>query len=335
MPTERLPDNVSVQLLAARYAHLDLFAGVELAQIAALLAHCPLLDVEPGELVLEEGDANRTVYQILSGRVRVALDGFEGVPLLTLEEGACFGELSILSQLNVSANVIALEHTQLLAIPDDTLWQLVHGNHRFATNLLEVLSGRLRVTNERLRDSLHAQQQYARAARLDPLTGLYNRRWLDEVLAREYRRCTRDNRPLSFLMVDLDLFKRINDVHGHLVGDEVLRILASRLRNAMSSRGIASRFGGEEFAVLLPDTALDDALALAEQFRANVHDNPIATSLGPVPVTVSIGASERAECHTPRGLMQRADAALYRAKKLGRNRVATNASPASTPEPAP
>jgi len=323
---QRLPHNVSTQLLEARYAHLDLFDGVDFACIAPRLAGCPLLDVEPGELVLEEGDTNRTIYQIVTGRVRVALDGFDSIPLLTLEEGACFGELSILSQLNVSANVVALEHTQLLAIPDEALWALIHGNHRFAANLLEVLSGRLRVTNERLRDSLHAQRQYARAARLDPLTGLYNRRWLDEVLAREYRRCARDDRPLSFLMIDLDLFKRINDVHGHLMGDEVLRIMASRLRNAMSSRGIVSRFGGEEFAVLLPDTALEEALALAEQFRAAVHDNPIATSLGPVPVTVSIGASERAECHSPRGLMQRADAALYRAKKLGRNRVATNAA---------
>ncbi|MGE3772491.1 MAG: GGDEF domain-containing protein [Gammaproteobacteria bacterium] len=329
MPHEqRLPDNVSMQLLAARYAHLDLFDGLEFTQIAPLLADCPLLDVEPGELVLEEGDANSTIYQIVSGRVRVALEGFEGVPLLTLEEGACFGELSILSQLNVSANVIALEHSQLLAIPDATLWNLIRGHHRFAVNLLEVLSGRLRVTNERLRDSLLAQQQYARAARLDPLTGLYNRRWLDEVLAREYRRSVRDQRPLSFLMIDLDLFKRINDVHGHLIGDEVLRILASRLRIAMAARGIASRFGGEEFAVLLPDTPLTDALALAEQFRAAVHDNPIATSLGPVPATVSIGAAERAECHSPRGLMQRADAALYRAKKLGRNCVATNATTA-------
>ncbi len=326
MPHEqRLPGNVSTQLLAARYAHLDLFDGLDFPAIAPLLADCPLLDVEPGEMVLEEGVANRTIYQIVSGRVRVALEGFEGMPLLTLEEGACFGELSILSQLNVSANVIALEHSQLLAIPDATLWALIRGHHRFAINLLEVLSGRLRVTNERLRDSLHAQQQYARAARLDPLTGLYNRRWLDEVLAREYRRSTRDSRPLSFLMIDLDLFKRINDMHGHLVGDEVLRILASRLRNTMAARGIASRFGGEEFAVLLPDTPLADALALAERFRLNVHENPIATSLGPVPATVSIGAAERSECHSARGLMQRADAALYRAKKLGRNCVMTNA----------
>ncbi|MCC7120151.1 MAG: GGDEF domain-containing protein [Gammaproteobacteria bacterium] len=328
MPHHRvLPDNVSTQLLAARYAHLDLFAGIEFASLAPLLAGCPLLDVEPGELVLEEGDANRTVYQIVSGRVRVALEGHEGIPLLTLEEGACFGELSILSQLNVSANVVALEHTQLLAIPDEALWSLIRSHHRFAVNLLEVLSGRLRVTNDRLRDSLQAQRHYARAARLDPLTGLYNRRWLDEVLGREYRRSTRDGKPLSFLMIDLDLFKRVNDTHGHLVGDEVLRILASRLRNAMSARGIVARFGGEEFAALLPDTALDDALTVAEQFRVNLGENPIATSLGPIPATVSIGAAERSECHSPRGLMQRADAALYRAKKLGRNCVATNATP--------
>ncbi len=318
-----VPDNISTHLLAARYAHLDLFVGVDFDRIAMLIAGCPLIEVEPGQVVLEEGDANRTIYQIVSGRMRIALDGFDGIPLMTLEAGACFGELSILSQLNVAANVVALEYTQLLALPDDTLWALIRENHRFATNLLDVLSGRLRVTNERLRDSLHAQQQYARAARLDPLTGLYNRRWLDEVLAREFRRCTREQRPLSFMMIDLDLFKRINDLHGHLIGDETLRILASRLRNAMSSRGVAARFGGEEFAVLLADTDMTSALEIAENFRASVHDNPIATSLGPVPITVSIGISERADCQSPRNLMQRADTALYQAKKLGRNCVAT------------
>jgi|LNFM01.1.fsa_nt_gb diguanylate cyclase (GGDEF)-like protein len=322
-----IPNNVSAHLLAARYAHLDLFEGVNFDRIATLIAGCPLIEVEPGQVVLEEGDANRTIYQVVSGCVRVALDGFDGIPLLTLEAGACFGELSILSQVNVAANVVALEYSQLLAIPDDTLWALIRENHRFATNLLDVLSGRLRVTNERLRDSLHAQQQYARAARLDPLTGLYNRRWLDEVLAREYRRCSRENRPLSFLMIDLDLFKTINDSHGHLIGDEVLRILASRLRNAMSARGVAARFGGEEFAVLLADTDAALALDVAERFRAAVHDNPIATSAGPVPVTVSIGISERAGCHSPRALMQRADAALYRAKKQGRNCVTSHVDP--------
>jgi diguanylate cyclase (GGDEF)-like protein len=323
--SEPVPNNVSAHLLAARYAHLDLFEGVDFDRIATLIAACPLVEVEPGQIVLEEGDANRTIFQVVSGRVRIALDGFDGIPLLTLEAGACFGELSILGQVNVAANVVALEYSQLLAIPDDTLWALIRENHRFATNLLDVLSGRLRVTNDRLRDSLHAQQQYARAARLDPLTGLYNRRWLDEVLAREYRRCTRENRPLSFLMIDLDMFKTINDSHGHLVGDEVLRILASRLRNAMSARGVAARFGGEEFAVLLADSDPAQALEIAERFRVSVHDNPIATSMGPVPVTVSIGISERTECQSPRDLMQRADAALYRAKKQGRNRVTSNA----------
>lgn len=322
----RWPENVSIQMLTARYAHLDLFERVDLAEIAPLLTGCPLRNVAPGETVLEEGNSNCTVYQIVSGRVRVALDGFDGAPLLILEAGACFGELSILTRLHVAANVVALEHTQLLAIPEATLWSLIHRHHRFAINLLEVLSGRLRITNDRLRDSLRAQQRSTLAARLDPLTGLYNRRWLDEVLVREYHHSARARRPLSLLMIDLDLFKHINDAHGHLVGDEVLRILAARLRNAVAASGTVSRFGGEEFAVLLPDTPLEDALALAERFRLNVRENPIATSLGPVFATVSVGAAERAGCESARTLLQRADAALYRAKSFGRDCVATNST---------
>lgn len=315
------PGNVSAQLLAARYGHLDLFEGVDFSEVGSLVATCPLVEAEPGQTILREGNSNHTVYQIISGRVRVALAGFDGIPLFTLEDGACFGELSILSQFDVSANVVALEHTQLLGIPDDTLWALIHGSHRFSVNMLDVLSGRLRLTNERLRDSLHAQAHHARAARLDPLTGLYNRRWLDEVLTREFKRCTADGQPLCLMMIDLDLFKQVNDGHGHLVGDEVLRIVASRLRNAMSSRGVAARFGGEEFAVLLADTPQDQAAALAEGFRAALMENPLATSIGPVSVTVSIGIAERSQSSTPRTLLQRADGALYGAKSHGRNRV--------------
>ena len=318
-----MPGNVSAQLLAARYGHLDLFDGVDFDEVGSLIAACPLLEVEPGHTVLREGDSNRTVFQIVSGRVRVALAGFDGIPLFTLEDGASFGELSILNQFQVSANVVALEHTNLLAIPDDTLWALIRGSHRFSVNMLEVLSGRLRLTNDRLRDSLHAQAHYARAARLDPLTGLYNRRWLDEVLTREFRRCAADGQPLSLMMVDLDFFKQVNDGHGHLVGDEVLRIVASRLRHAMSARAVCARFGGEEFAVLLADTPLHQAVALADHFRSSLTEHPVSTSIGPVSVTVSIGLADRSQCTTPRCLLLRADGALYGAKSQGRNRVTT------------
>lgn len=317
-----LADGVSAQLLAARYGHLELFAGVDFAAVGAPIAGCPLVEVEPGATVLKEGDSNRTVYQIVKGRVRVALAGFDGLPLFTLEDGACFGELSILSRFDVSANVVALEHTTLLAMPDDLLWRLIHGSHRFSVNMLEVLSGRLRLTNERLRDSLHAQSRYARAARLDPLTGLYNRRWLDELLLREFRRCSADGQPLSLMMIDIDLFKQVNDGFGHLVGDEVLRIVASRLGNRVGARGVVARFGGEEFAVLLADMPLAAAQALAEDFRAAMTANPVATSIGPLTVTVSIGLAERADCATARCVIERADTALYEAKHDGRNRVA-------------
>lgn len=316
-----VPADASAQLLAARYGHLELFAGVDFEDIASLVASCPLVEVDPGQTVLREGASNRTIYQIVSGRVRVALTGFDGMPLFTLEDGACFGELSILSRFEVSANVVALERTQLLAMPDETLWGLVRGSHRFSVNMLDVLSGRLRLTNERLRDSLQAQARYARAARLDPLTGLNNRRWLDEVLVREFRRCVAGDLPLSLMMIDIDLFKQVNDGFGHLVGDEVLRIVASRLRSAVGSRGFAARFGGEEFAVLLAGTPPEAAHELAEGFRAALISNPVSTSNGPLAVTVSTGIADRVGCASPRCLVERADTALYAAKSGGRNRV--------------
>ena len=264
-----------------------LFRDFDLASAEHLFADCRVLALSPGETLVEPGEKSTAVYVLLSGRMRVDLEPDDDDPICELEPGSIAGELSLLSGGPRTARVTATEPSRVLELSGSVFWSLICSSHEVSVNLLEILATRVRGSTGTIAQGRKLTQLYKRHASVDALTGLHNRRWLDEVLAREYRRSTRDSRPLSFLMIDLDLFKRINDMHGHLVGDEVLRILASRLRNTMAARGIASRFGGEEFAVLLPDASLEDALALAERFRLNVHDNPIATSLGPVPATVS------------------------------------------------
>ena len=159
----------------------------------------------------------------------------------------------------------------------------------------------------------------------DALTGLHNRRYLERRLGEEISRARRYDNPLSCLFIDADHFKRINDLHGHSVGDEVLREISLRVKECLRASDVATRFGGEEFALLLPQTDAAEACSLAERIRLHVAEHPVpAGDREALNVTVSIGVSEL-EKDSPEEpgaqLISRADSALYRAKRQGRNRV--------------
>lgn len=162
----------------------------------------------------------------------------------------------------------------------------------------------------------------------DALTGLHNRRYLERRLGEEISRARRYRQPLSCLFLDADHFKRVNDQHGHAAGDIVLREISLRVRECLRASDIATRFGGEEFTLLLPQTDIDEACHLAERIRLAIADRPV-----PIPgslelaVTLSIGVSQLPHDDLPdpdslgTQLLHQADQALYRAKQQGRNRV--------------
>lgn len=169
-------------------------------------------------------------------------------------------------------------------------------------------------------------------AQRDGLTGLYNRRSFDERLSAELERSARYGRGFALLMLDVDHFKRINDAHGHQAGDAVLKFLADLLQRQIRSRvDMVARFGGEEFAVLLPETGTEGALCVAERIRTKLDGAPITIPGGAaIGVTASIGAC----CYPDRGdsaakLVENADKALYAAKQQGRNRTVVSATPIS------
>jgi diguanylate cyclase (GGDEF)-like protein len=155
----------------------------------------------------------------------------------------------------------------------------------------------------------------------DPLTGVFNRRHLEDVLRQELDRAERHARPLAVAMMDADHFKSINDTYGHQTGDEVLRAISDRCRKTLRSNDILGRYGGEEFAIVFPETSLDEAGAVAERLRAAVGDEPIKVGDNALGVTVSIGLAAFAPGNDLEKLFQRADSALYTAKQDGRNLV--------------
>jgi two-component system, cell cycle response regulator len=156
----------------------------------------------------------------------------------------------------------------------------------------------------------------------DGLTGAANKRQLLEVLEREMGRHRRHARPLSLLIVDLDRFKAVNDALGHLAGDEVLRNLVRIVTPALRREDCLARFGGDEFALVLPETALEGARIVAEKVRRRVEEGPFTFEGLVLPVTASVGIAELApEMQNPEDLISAADARLFEAKRGGRNRM--------------
>lgn len=165
-----------------------------------------------------------------------------------------------------------------------------------------------------------ALQRISDMAIRDELTGVYNRRYLMERITEETHRCLRSGSAFCICMVDIDFFKRVNDVYGHLPGDEVLRGVAAAASKALRQLDFFGRFGGEEFIMVLTDTALEGAMVTAERVRQRVEQLQFASIDPALRITVSIGVAEHVRRADSAATLQRADDALYAAKGAGRNR---------------
>ncbi|MFS8148043.1 PleD family two-component system response regulator [Rhizobium sp. BR 249] len=206
---------------------------------------------------------------------------------------------------------------------NDYIIRPVDPNELVARSLTQIRRKRY---NDRLRNSV---KQTIELAVTDPLTGLYNRRYLDNHLNVLFNRSMARGRPLSVLITDIDRFKQVNDTYGHDGGDEVLREFANRVRSTIRGADLACRYGGEEFVVVMPDTSPEIAAAVAERLRAAVESAPflLKHSGQALNVTASFGIASRiAAVLTPDQLMKQADLALYEAKNTGRNRVVAAAA---------
>lgn len=189
---------------------------------------------------------------------------------------------------------------------------------------------RTQIRRKRYSDQLRDHVQLTiEMAITDGLTGLHNRRYFERHLATLVEQATSRTRPLALLVIDIDHFKAINDTYGHAAGDAVLREFSERLRRAVRGIDLTSRYGGEEFAVAMPETDTAKAVSVGERIRERISAEPFAigASMAHIGVTVSIGISTvRGPTDTPGDLLARGDEALYRAKHAGRNRVVSAAA---------
>jgi diguanylate cyclase (GGDEF)-like protein len=299
---------------------IALFRGIDADSMSDLLVQCGRIDVQGGHVLLSPERENRCVYVVLSGRLTVHLGSLDAPKIADLGAGSCAGEMSLIEDKDPSAFVVATEPSHLMVVSHTLLWRMVDRSHTFCKNLLVVLSERVRSDNEYIASSLGVLRQAERNAHTDALTGLGNRHWMSTMFEREVTRTLHANKALCLMMIDVDNFKSFNDQYGHIAGDSVLVAVAEALREYLRPTDLLARFGGDEFAVLLPDLQLKQARQTAERIRqqiAGLSPPSLATA-----VTVSIGLAGRTDQDDVATLVQRADAAMYDAKESGRNRVA-------------
>ena len=222
--TNKIDDNLVEYLVG-----LSIFEAVDLPAISDDLKHCDLISLDIGQVLLSPENANARLYVLLEGKLAIHLDTDESEPIALVEKGECVGEMSIFESELPSAYVSAVTEATLLGIHKEIIWQLVDRSNSFAKNMLHLLLQRLRSGNVALSGSYDKIRAQEISICLDPLTGIYNRRWLNEMFKREIQRCQKSESPLGLIMIDVDHFKNFNDQNGHLAGDQCLKSIATTL----------------------------------------------------------------------------------------------------------
>ena len=287
-------------------------------QIAGTLAAAHLVDVEsdPNEALFRGAEGTYDLFVISLG-----LQGHDGLRLCSQ-----FRSLERTRHVPILIVAESEDRQRLLRGLDlgvnDYVLRPIDPNELIARARTQL---RRKFYADSLRDNVQASIEMAI---VDTLTGLNNRRFFNTNFAALMDQAARRGRPLSLMILDIDHFKQVNDTHGHDAGDQILKLFAARVRNVVRTSDLICRLGGEEFAVLMPDTSLAVAAKVAERVRETVGANLFAPSPGrpPIPVTVSVGLAERGIDLDPDVLLRRADAALYRSKGDGRNRVTADAA---------
>lgn len=289
--------------------------------------------------VLPEGRSLKTLLRLLAASVMIMMFGMfttdlmheHGDPqvmargiimatfaisLLSLQGGR---EVLILFTLPLVASLAWLAHSgadllEAIGLLTDPLMMLV------IAMIASELFYRIR------RRQFDLQRELRQLASIDALTGLHNRRELEQRINEEMSRSRRHGEPMSVVIGDLDHFKRVNDEFGHAVGDDVLRAVGERMRRNLRTEDLAVRWGGEEFLLLLPATDRNHAIQVADKIRIAIADRPIGCNGREVPVTISFGVAQLEDNEEVSELVRRADDAMYRAKKAGRNQVYADAN---------
>ncbi|MBP7585561.1 MAG: GGDEF domain-containing protein [Spirochaetes bacterium] len=307
--------------------NVDILSGLSDAEIGEMLPCFGAREFPGGDVLFREGDVGRELYIVESGEIAVGIKipGGGEKEIARIRPGDFFGEMSIFDDAPRSATCRTERGAALLSLNRDTFFRLIDEHPGIAVKvmfrMLNITTRRLRNTSRFVADTVRWGEEARRRAITDDLTGIYNRRYLDEALKEQFAAARDRGKPLSLMMVDLDRFREINERHGSAAGDGVILAVVEEFRRQLRGGDILARYGGDEFTVLLPGADMDAALGIAGKIRAGVAALEFQGDSA-LTMTVSIGVASYPEtAHAPEELKAGADRALYAAKEQGRDRV--------------
>jgi diguanylate cyclase (GGDEF)-like protein len=314
---------------AAIFSHLS---GLELDAVVSYLEPRSL---KKGEVVFSEGEVGEEMFVIVSGGIEAWVAQADGTKRWSFElkTGDFFGEMAIIANETRSATIVTKEDTELLTLNGVDFYRIVFDYPMIGAKILnairKVQNTWFEQISKHLGDIMRWGETARRRAVSDELTGLYNRRFLEESAGNRFSQGTPNLRSISLMMMDLDKIHEINNIHGTKAGDLMFISMAEVLRFVTRAGDICARLSGDEFAVLLPDAGTEEAVSIAERARekiasrrVSVPTKPNSTKNTEISVSTSIGiATAPIHAENWENLLLAADGALRQAKTLGRNRV--------------
>jgi diguanylate cyclase (GGDEF)-like protein len=317
-----------VRNLLRQVEFLSTLSDGELRVVSSFFHFC---GYEQGEVIFREGDSGEELYIVGLGKVGSSIRLADGTLHEVAEFGAgdFFGEMSILEKAPRSATCAAKESSALFVLRGSDFYKLMEEQAELSikimNRMLDITADRSIRSSEFLSDMVRWGEDARKRAVMDPLTGLFNRRFLEESLQDHLGKARAGGQPLSLIMMDLDRFHEINQSYGAEVGDRLIQALVPVFRATLRPDDVPARCGGDEFAILLPGASAAEAIALSGRLCEGVRSLDFFEKLGGSihQVTTSQGvASFPQHASDFKTLWEKADQALYRAKKMGRNRPA-------------
>jgi len=325
---------ISQEILAV-VSKVFLFSDLDEKEFGIIAGLLKLIRLKKGEVIFKEGDFGEDMFIHLSGVLSAFIAQSDGTKraLFNIVPGDFFGEMSIITHEPRSVTIIVSEDSEIIKLSETDFYSLISQHPKIGYKILKAINivqnKWLNQSSKSVSDLMRWGETARRRAVTDEMTGLYNRRFLEESIIERFNNQSLNFRRMSLLMMDLDKIHGINDSYGTKAGDLVLIAAADMIRSGIRPGDIPTRLSGDEFAVLLPDTTEIDAAKIAERIRKNIEKKQVEVPVTPgaaetvfIGTRTSIGISTApTHANTLEELEETSDQALRKAKELGRNRI--------------